>query len=158
MKSKAIRKLDNALRLLKISISVLFLVFLFNQIGGSDFLLKPDSPKGKVVQTHTKPVADDPFASDIKNGIHVPTGFIAEGDYGLVIQNCVACHSSKIVTQNKMNEKTWRKTIKWMQKTQNLWDLGINEDKIVAYLGKYYAPKKEGRRKALVIEEWYNLE
>ena len=157
MKSKAIRKLDNALRLLKFSMVALVFFAFFRSIGGFSFLLKPENKKVVVVQKQDKPKTEDIFGSDVENGIHIPTGFIAKRGYVIVIQNCITCHSSKIITQNRMDAKTWRKTIKWMQKTQNLWDLGVNEDKIVAYLGKYYAPKKEGRRKALVVEEWYEL-
>jgi hypothetical protein len=47
-----------------------------------------------------------------------------------------------------------------MQEKQNLWDLGPNEDEIVAYLAKNYAPQNHGRRKNLSItkDEWYELE
>ena len=45
-----------------------------------------------------------------------------------------------------------------MQETQNLWDLGKNEDIIVKYLATYYAPEKKGRRQNLTNIEWYVLE
>jgi len=48
--------------------------------------------------------------------------------------------------------------IRWMQQTQNLWDLGEDEEAIVTYLATYYAPEQKGRREVLTNIEWYNLE
>ena len=93
----------------------------------------------------------------VENGIHVSTGFVAKEGYMKVVQNCTGCHSSKLVTQNKMSRERWIATIKWMQETQNLWDLGPNEKIIVDYLAKYYAPEKKGRRENLDCEDWYEL-
>lgn len=158
MDLEAIKKLENALRWLKLSVTLVVALVIVTAFGGLDSLIKPDKRIVKVEIESELSESDDVFGDDVVNGIHTPTGFIAKGDYGLVIQNCLACHSSKLVTQNRMAPETWRKTIKWMQKTQNLWDLGENEDKIVAYLGKYYAPEKTGRRKPLEIEEWYTID
>ena len=76
----------------------------------------------------------------VENGIHLQTGFVEDEHMELVIQNCTSCHSAKLVTQNRMSEEGWKATIKWMQETQNLWDLGDNEHKIVSYLAKNYSP------------------
>lgn len=94
----------------------------------------------------------------IENGIHVRTGFVDDEGLMTVVNNCTNCHSSKIVTQNRMSKERWIATIKWMQETQNLWDLGGNEEIIVAYLAKNYAPTKKGRREGLTNIEWYDLE
>ena len=94
----------------------------------------------------------------VENGIHVSTGFVAKEGYMKVVQNCTNCHSSKLVTQNRMSRERWIATIKWMQETQNLWDLGKNEKIIVDYLAKYYAPDKKGRRENLNCNDWYELE
>ena len=48
--------------------------------------------------------------------------------------------------------------ITWMQKSQNLGDLGNNEKVILDYLEKNYGPEESGRRKSLVIAEWYKLD
>jgi hypothetical protein len=45
-----------------------------------------------------------------------------------------------------------------MQETQNLWDLGKNQEIIVNYLVKNYPPVAKGRRMALSEIEWYELE
>ena len=85
------------------------------------------------------------------------TDFI-EGDYKmLVVANCTACHSGKLVTQNRASKEGWRNMIRWMQETQNLWQLGENEEKILEYLSTNYAPKDQGRRASLKVEEWYEL-
>ncbi|TAI47307.1 monoheme cytochrome C [Flagellimonas allohymeniacidonis] len=93
----------------------------------------------------------------IENGIHVRTGFVADEGMDLVIQNCTSCHSSKLVTQNRMSKEGWEATILWMQETQNLWDLGANQDVITAYLAKNYGPVAKGRRQNLKDIDWYPL-
>lgn len=98
---------------------------------------------------------DDP--NRIENGIHVRSGLIVDKDYELVVNHCGACHSYKLVTQNKADAAGWTSTIRWMQKTQKLWDLGKDEAKIVAYLAKNYGSKKATRRENLKDIDWYEL-
>lgn len=93
----------------------------------------------------------------IENGIDVATGFVAEGDYLIVKATCTACHSAKLVTQNRATRDGWLEMIRWMQETQKLWDLGPNEAKILDYLATYYAPEAKGRRAPVQVEEWYDL-
>ncbi|ADV51468.1 monoheme cytochrome c, putative [Cellulophaga algicola DSM 14237] len=93
----------------------------------------------------------------IENGIHVRTGFVEGEGLLLVVQNCTSCHSAKLVTQNRMSKEKWLATIRWMQETQNLWDLGVNEEPILNYLSTYYAPNQIGRRANLENVEWYEL-
>ena len=94
----------------------------------------------------------------IENGTHMRTG-LKEGE-GLMetVNNCTTCHSAKLITQNRMDRERWVATIRWMQKTQNLWDLGENEEIIVNYLVTNYPPGRKGRREALTEPEWYKLE
>ncbi len=94
----------------------------------------------------------------VKDGVHVETGFIADEGYELVIANCTGCHSSKLVIQNRATREGWKNMIIWMQTTQNLWDLGTSEEKILTYLARHYASKEQGRRKQLANIEWYELE
>jgi len=94
----------------------------------------------------------------IENGIHVRTGFVDGEGLMEVVNNCTNCHSAMIVIQNRMTKERWIATIKWMQETQNLWDLGGNEEIIVNYLATNYAPTKKGRREGLTNIEWYELE
>ena len=94
----------------------------------------------------------------IENGIHLSTGQIDAEGLMTVVNNCTNCHSSKIVTQNRMNAERWNATIEWMQETQNLWDLGGNQEIIVNYLVSNYPVTKKGRRMALTNIDWYELE
>ncbi|MDC1327546.1 monoheme cytochrome C [Ulvibacter sp.] len=94
----------------------------------------------------------------VENGIHVRTGLIEAEGLMEVVYNCTNCHSSKLVIQNRMNKENWMATIRWMQETQNLADLGLNEEIIVNYLVSNYPPVKKGRRTLLSSIEWYNLE
>ena len=93
----------------------------------------------------------------IENGIHTETGFIYDEGMQTVITSCTSCHSAKLVTQNRATKEGWIGIIRWMQDTQNLWDLGENEAVIVNYLAKNYAPEARGRRHNLQAIEWYDL-
>ncbi len=94
------------------------------------------------------------------NGIHLRSGLHADPNLQVIIGACTSCHSSKLITQNKATREGWKQMIRWMQKTQNLGDLGKSEPVILDYLAKYYAPKEEGRRQNIDVEaiEWYVLD
>ena len=121
-------------------------------------LVNPGIIKSTKSNSEYLPVVIEEDEDKIENGIHVRTGFV--NDIGLMetINNCTNCHSSKLVTQNRMSKERWTETIRWMQKTQNLWDLGGNEAIIVNYLAKNYAPLNKGRRENLENINWYELE
>lgn len=103
-------------------------------------------------------IDEDENWDKIENGIHIRTG-LKEGK-GLMetVNNCTNCHSAKLVTQNRMDANRWAATIDWMQETQNLWDLGKNEEVIINYLVTNYPIQKKGRRASLENIEWYELE
>jgi hypothetical protein len=113
----------------------------------------------KSVETETEYIAvtEDDF-DKIENGIHVRTGFVAADGLMETVNNCTNCHSSELVIQNRMSKERWIATIRWMQKTQNLWDLGTNEAIIVDYLVANYPVIAKGRRSALSDIQWYDLE
>jgi len=116
-------------------------------------------PKVNYAIVHRYNLPENPNEDyEIKDGIEVTSGLIAEGDWILVKQTCTVCHSAKLITQNRNNAEGWTKLIKWMQETQGLWPLGGNEAKIVNYLSTNYAPENVGRRKQLEITEWYDIE
>ena len=48
------------------------------------------------------------------------TGLKMTGDWQLVRNNCVGCHSAKLITQQSGTESRWLALIRWMQATQNL--------------------------------------
>ena len=95
--------------------------------------------------------------SEIVDGIHVRTGLKDGEGLMTVVANCTACHSAQLVIQNRMNKERWDATIRWMQETQNLWDLGDNQEVIVNYLVKNYPVNSKGRRSNLQDIEWYEL-
>ena len=95
---------------------------------------------------------------EIRDSIHVATGLIADEGLNLVIAHCTGCHSAQLITQNRATKEGWVRVIRWMQETQNLWDLGESEEAIVHYLTKNYSPELRGRRTPLTDIEWYDLE
>lgn len=89
---------------------------------------------------------------DPESGLHLDESMF------LVKGQCTACHSAKLITMNRFTRDGWVDKIRWMQKTQNLWDLGEAEPQILDYLEKYYSPEPQAsRRKNLENIEWYEL-
>lgn len=97
-------------------------------------------------------------AEAIENGIHLRTGLKVATGYREVINNCTTCHSASLLVQNRMDAKGWKATIKWMQQTQNLWDLGEKEETIIKYLVSNYPVENKGRRQPLEEIDWYLLD
>lgn len=131
-----------------------FLLLMLVLFGGL-FYFANSKPKSHVEEIPVEDSVED--FDKVENGIHVATGFIDDEGMQATIQNCTACHSAKLVTQNRMSREGWKATIVWMQETQNLWDLGTNEELILNYLSKNYAPTDKGRRQNLEVAEWYEL-
>ncbi|WP_445386541.1 monoheme cytochrome C [Robiginitalea sp. IMCC44478] len=135
----------------------------FTLIGGFlvYLMIDPDlsafKPQPEMAIAEQTVVAEDDF-DKIENGVHLRTGFVEGEGLMTVVNNCTNCHSARLVTQNRMSAEGWTATIRWMQETQNLWDLGNNEAIIVNYLATYYAPENKGRRQNLEDIEWYALE
>lgn len=94
----------------------------------------------------------------VKDSIDQKTGLIIAPGFNIVSTTCIRCHSPKLITEKRATREGWVATIRWMQKTQGLWDLGKDEPVILDYLTKNYAPQNEGRRPNLKVAEWYKLE
>ena len=78
------------------------------------------------------------------------TGFPMTGDWELVRANCIACHSPKLVTQQRGTAEQWLSMIRWMQEKQNLWAFEPDvERRIVAYLAEQFPPSADRRRAAI---------
>lgn len=139
-----------------------FMLVIFAFFGDSltgMFRKPPPVPEGAGASQPVATAEVDEF-DKIENGIHVMTGLkVAEG-WEIVRGVCTACHSAKMITQTTATRDGWEQMIRWMQKTQGLWDLGDQEKLILDYLATNYAPEDEGRRANLDIEaiEWYVLE
>lgn len=113
------------------------------------------SQKSVTVEKASVPPAD----AQIKEGKDVGTGLLADEGMQIVKSTCTACHSSRLILQNRFTREGWQEKIVWMQETQGLWDLGENEEVILDYLAANYAPKAfKGRRLPLRNIEWYTLE
>ncbi len=90
------------------------------------------------------------LAAPVAAEVDKSTGLIKDDNWQLISQNCAACHSLKLVTANRFDRETWLETIRWMQKTQKLWEFKpAVEDKILTYLATNYAPSARVRRPAL---------
>lgn len=109
-------------------------------------------------QAETIALADD--LDRVENGIHVQTGLVYAEGFDVVRGTCTACHSAKLVTQNSATRDGWKDMIRWMQKTQGLWELGKSEPIILDYLAKHYAPDEVVRRPGIDVAaiEWYILD
>ena len=151
---KGSQRINSLILVLVGLVGVIFLAIIFVLVDPNLSLFK-SSESSLLTENKTQSPADD--IDRIENGIHVETGFIDAPGMMITIQNCTNCHSSKLVIANRMTEERWIKTIRWMQTTQNLWDLGENEKIIVDYLVTNYPPKKVGRRANLENIEWYEL-
>lgn len=78
------------------------------------------------------------------------TGLKMNDDWELVRNNCIACHSLKLVTQQRGTAAQWLGLIRWMQEKQNLWQFDPDtESKIINYLAENYPPQANQRRAAI---------
>jgi mono/diheme cytochrome c family protein len=78
------------------------------------------------------------------------TGLKISGDWELVRNNCIACHSPKLITQQHGSAAQWLDMIRWMQEKQNLWQFDSDtESRIIAYLSENYPPQANLRRMAI---------
>jgi len=78
------------------------------------------------------------------------TGLVIAEGWETVRDNCTACHSADLVTQNSGSRNHWEKLIRWMQKTQGLWEFAPEtEATILDYLAEHYGPKEGARRPPL---------
>ena len=78
------------------------------------------------------------------------TGLKKAEDWEVVRNNCVGCHSAKLITQQSGSESHWLGLIRWMQEKQNLWQFDPEtETRIVGYLAQNYPPREYGRRAAI---------
>ena len=139
---------------------LLMLLFALFVISGGGLIYYKSNPSFFDFKSEHETLAIAPVELDedrIENGIHVRTGLVDSDGLMLVVNNCTNCHSAKLVTQNRMTAERWNATIKWMQETQNLWDLGRNQEVIVNYLVTNYPPKSIGRRAVLTDIDWYEL-
>ena len=88
------------------------------------------------------------------------SGLVKEDGLSLILANCSTCHTTDLIKNNRFTRDGWLAKIRWMQREQNLWDLGENETAILDYLEKYYSPSSSDarahlRREPLSNIQWY---
>ena len=89
------------------------------------------------------------LAVSARGEVDPASGLILDEGFEQVRAQCAACHSLKLVLQNRADRDGWLQMIRWMQDTQGLWPLGTSEPLILDYLAKHYGPTRSGRRKPL---------
>ncbi len=90
-------------------------------------------------------------ADDKKKTEEIPldpvTGMKMIGDWELVRNNCIVCHSAQQFLRQKGTLVTWTEIVHWMQKESGLWPLQPElEKKILVYLAGNYGPSDAYRR------------
>lgn len=90
-------------------------------------------------------------ADEKKKAEEVPldavTGMKMTGDWELVRNNCIVCHSAQQFLRQKGTQVTWAEIVQWMQKDGGLWPLApALEKKIITYLASNYGPGDAHRR------------
>lgn len=91
-------------------------------------------------------LAEAPFANASVD-VDPSTCLIESPGWELVRAQCGGCHSYGMITNQRGDRETWLKIIRWMQETQNFWDLGADvESAIIDYLAENYPPPREFRR------------
>lgn len=158
---KVIRRLYNALIFLASMAVVLSAFLIYYGLAGNPFADRPESEASAQNKPASLPATTFETVDErIENGIHLGTGLIVAEGFEVVRANCTVCHSGHLVAQNRATREGWQEMIRWMQRTQGLWELGDKEAAILDYLAANYAPQELGRRANLDLEaiEWYILE
>ena len=110
-----------------------------------------------VVATETAPM--DATALNAQGVVVDEATGLALGENMILVKGqCTVCHSSKLILQSHFDREKWVERIRWMQRTQKLWDLGETEKPILDYLVKNYGPIKtpfDGRRLPLETPKWH---
>lgn len=89
-------------------------------------------------------------AQSTDSNIDPASGLVKVGAWELVRANCSACHSTRLVAQQRADKTQWRELIRWMQEEQNLWKMSPQvEESILDYLATYYAAPRAQRRVGL---------
>lgn len=96
------------------------------------------------------PIAESEPAAATATLLDPVTGLRMTGDWELVRGNCTACHSARLITQQRGSAEQWLDMIRWMQKKQNLWAFDpATENRIITYLAENYPPSDAQRRAAI---------
>ena len=82
--------------------------------------------------------------------VDAATGLVEAPGWQQVRAHCGGCHSHALVTAQRADRNTWLEIIRWMQRTQNLWQFEpAVESAILDYLAANYPPQPNRRRAPL---------
>lgn len=88
--------------------------------------------------------ADAPLPTDPASGL------VMDENWQIVAAHCGACHSTRLVTQNRGSRDTWLALIRWMQDSQGLWPFNEETERtLLDYLENNYGPAVAARRQPL---------
>lgn len=86
-------------------------------------------------------------ANDARREVDAATGLVVAPGWLHVRAHCGGCHSHALVTSQRGDRDTWLGVIRWMQDTQNLWQLDPDvENEMLDYLASAYKPVPVRRR------------
>ncbi len=109
-------------------------------------------PAGEVSGEVVQAVVESPPAAAQAEAVAIDpgSGLVIDEHWELVKGHCSACHSPRLITQNRGNRRTWLEMIRGMQETQGLWQFDeTTENAMLDYLEKNYAPAAQFRRAPL---------
>lgn len=90
------------------------------------------------------------IAEDGVRDVDAATGLVIAPGWLHVRAHCGGCHSHALVTAQRGDRDTWRGIIRWMQDTQNFWQLQPDvEAEMLDYLATEYRPVPSRRRAPL---------
>ncbi|MSN96063.1 cytochrome C [Campylobacter sp. FMV-PI01] len=88
------------------------------------------------------------FSVIFANEIDLESGLKIDDGWDIVAANCIACHSANLITNQKATKQGWLDIIRWMQRSEGLWELDPEmENTIISYLAKNYGNKFETRKR-----------
>lgn len=90
------------------------------------------------------------YANDAAPDVDSATGLVVAPGWLHVRAHCGGCHSHALVTAQRGDRDTWLGIIRWMQETQNFWQLEPDvEAEMLDYLASTYRPLPAQRRAPL---------
>ena len=90
----------------------------------------------------------------LADGIDTDTGLVTARGWEDVRAHCGGCHAYHVVTNQRANRNAWRDMIRWMQRTQNLWQIPDQaETRILDYLADNYGPDEAARQRRAPLAE-----
>ncbi len=91
------------------------------------------------------------LAGDLRGDEATPADALVRApDWEIAARHCGACHSYRLVTAQRGDARFWTDVIRWMQRTQGLWEIEAKEEaRLIAYLADAYGEEEWGRRPPL---------